>query len=157
VFASIDPSWRRKPLTRTMVPLTSCAHDNPLSTVVLSIQIVVPATEKVITGHDPLTATMVPSTSVSRRPAFADTMALVAAADDRGAAGEIAWISRPWQAPTAMAATVDHIRTFKGISALGQAWKDTSNARATEDRAIMEEIPRGPLSCHRGSTTICIR
>jgi hypothetical protein len=121
VFASIDPSWRRNPLTRTIVPLTSCAHDNPLRTVVLSIQIVVPATEKVITGHDPLTATMVPSTSASRRPAFADTLAFVAAAEDMGRAGEIAWTSGPWQAQTATAATVDHIRAFKGISALGQA------------------------------------
>ena len=121
MFASIDPSWRRNPLTRTIVPLTSCAHDSPLSTVVLSIQIVVPATEKVITGHDPLTATMVPSTSVSRRPAFADTMAFVAAAEDTGGAGEFAWTSRPWQAQTATAATVDHIRAFKGVSVSGQA------------------------------------
>ena len=104
-----------------MVPLTSCAHDNPLSTVVLSIQMVVPATEKVITGHDPLTATMVPSTSVSRRPAFTDTMALIVAAEDIGGAGEIAWTSRPWQAQSATAATVDHIRAFKGVSVLGQA------------------------------------
>ncbi len=121
VFASIEPSCRRNPLTRTIVPLTSCAHDNPLSTVVLSIQIVVPATKKVITGHDPLTATMVPCSSVSRRPAFADTMAFVAAAEDMGAAGAIAWTSRPSQPQTAMAATVDHIRAFKGVSESGQA------------------------------------
>lgn len=130
MFASIDPSWRRNPLTRTIVPLTSCAHDNPLSTVVLSIQMVVPATEKVITGHDPLTATMVPSTSVSRRPAFADMMAFAAAAEDMGGGGEIAWTSRPWQAQTTTAATVDHIRAFKGVSVLGQAYGKRSNARA---------------------------
>src|SRR5262245_15867648 len=116
VLASIEPSWRRGPLTRTVVPWTSCAHDNPLSTVVLSIQIVVPATEKVITGHDPLTATMVPSTSVSRRPTFADTIAFVAAAEDIRGGGEIAWTSRPWQAQTDTTATVDHIRAFQGVS-----------------------------------------
>jgi hypothetical protein len=33
-----------------------------LRTVVLSIQIIVPATEKVSKGHDPLTATIAPAT-----------------------------------------------------------------------------------------------
>src|SRR4029453_18138148 len=128
-LARIEPSWRRNPLTRTIVPLTSCAHDRPLRTVVLSIQIIVPATEKVITGHDPLTATIAPSTPVSRRPAFAGTMAFVAAAVDMGGAGEIAWTSRPLQLQTVTAATVDHSRAFTGISDSGRRTQ-SSNGRA---------------------------
>lgn len=95
----------------------------------LSIQIIVPATEKVITGHDPLTATMAPPTSVSRLPAFADTMVFVAAAGDMDGVGEMAWTSRPWQEQTVTAATVNHSRAFTGISESGRRTR-LSNARA---------------------------
>ncbi len=62
VLARIDRSWRRSPLTRTIVPFVRCAQDNPLRTVVLFIHTIVPATEKVSKGHDPLTATIAPAT-----------------------------------------------------------------------------------------------
>jgi len=96
---------------------------------VLSIQIIVPATEKVITGHDPLTATMAPPTSMSRLPAFADTMAFVAAAEEMDGARAIAWTSRPWQEQTVTAATVNHSRAFTGISDSGRH-TESGNARA---------------------------
>jgi hypothetical protein len=109
--------------------LTSCAHDSPFRTVVLSIQIIVPATEKVITGHDPLTATMAPPTSASRLPALADTMVFVAAAGDLDGIGEIAWTSRPWQEQTVTAATVNHSRAFTESPTRGRH-TSMSNARA---------------------------
>src|SRR5262245_14045519 len=73
---------------------------------------------------------MVPSTSVSRRPALADTMAFVVAAEGMGGAGEIAWTSRPWQAQSAAAATVDHIKAFKRILGVKGRRREWSNCRA---------------------------
>jgi hypothetical protein len=63
---------------------------------------------------------MAPPTSVSRLPAFADTMVFVAAAGDLDGIGAIAWTSRPWQEPTVTAATVNHNRAFTGVSDSGR-------------------------------------
>jgi len=156
-LARIDPSWRRNPLTRTIVPFTSCAHDSPLRIVVLSIQIIVPATEKVMTGHEPLTATIAPSTCVSRFPAFVDAAVLVGAAGDDAVGAEIvASTSRAWQPQAVAATTVDHSRVFKGNLRVRQAYTIEQRSCHRSIVGIRRKTSVRPGSRHRRSTGICV-